>query len=403
MADDARVLLLEPFHDGSHAAFVDVLTEVVPVDWTVWTLPGRHWKWRMRGSAVHFAQRFASEGEPNFDLLLATSFVPLAELFGLAPALSQVPALLYFHENQLTYPNRQNEARDHHFGMTQLVSARAATRLLFNSETNRRAFLDAGAELLRRMPDAVPTGWIDGLWAKSEVMPVPMRLPELDVARLEAEPSRARPEDGPLLLWNHRWEYDKGPEVLAAALQVLMETGLPFRLALCGQRFRKVPPELAALRNRLGPRLVTADYLPRPEYEALLLQADIAISTARQEFFGLSMLEATHFGARPLVPDALVYPELYPVEFRHAPGALASTLAALVQRWHRGERLRSDRRPLTARFGARTHRAWADLIAAAGHGGSRPRVSEREGEGEPGRKAKLGLRVVPPEELAQLG
>ena len=111
-----RVLLLEPFYDGSHRAFVEVLTETVPAEWTVWTMPGRHWKWRMRGSAVHFAERFEAEGAPSFDLVLATSYVSLAELFGLAPALARVPSLLYFHENQLTYPVRQKRTWDHHFG-----------------------------------------------------------------------------------------------------------------------------------------------------------------------------------------------------------------------------------------------------------------------------------------------
>ena len=329
------MLLLEPFYDGSHRAFVEVLTETVPAEWTVWTMPGRHWKWRMRGSAVHFAERFEAEGAPSFDLVLATSYVSLAELFGLAPALARVPSLLYFHENQLTYPVRQKRTWDHHFGMSQLVSGRAATKLLFNSEANRRSFFDAGAEFLRRMPDAVPEGWVEDLELKSEVLPVPMRLPALGVEQLQAEPSRARAKDGPLLLWNHRWEFDKGPEELAGAVFDLMDAGLSFRLALCGQRYPKIPPELTALRERLGERLVVDEFLPRPEYEALLLRTDLALSTARQEFFGLSMLEATHSGARPLVPDALVYPELYPDELRYPQGSLSSALRHLVQRWTR--------------------------------------------------------------------
>ena len=49
-----RILYLEPFDGGSHAAFTRTLTGGLDYDWTVLTLPGRHWKWRMRGAAPWF-------------------------------------------------------------------------------------------------------------------------------------------------------------------------------------------------------------------------------------------------------------------------------------------------------------------------------------------------------------
>jgi len=69
----------------------------------------------------------------------------------------------------------------------------------------------------------------------------------------------------------------------------------------------------------LGDRLV---HLGEPDdrdaYAGLLASADVAVSTAVNEFFGLAMIEACYAGCYPLVPDALAYPEIYPPEFRYA-------------------------------------------------------------------------------------
>jgi glycosyltransferase involved in cell wall biosynthesis len=55
----------------------------------------------------------------------------------------------------------------------------------------------------------------------------------------------------------------------------------------------------------------------RREYGKLLAAADIVLSTARHEFFGISVLEAAYAGAFPLLPKRLSYPEiLSPHRFR---------------------------------------------------------------------------------------
>jgi glycosyltransferase involved in cell wall biosynthesis len=354
-----RVLALEPFFDGSHRAALEVWARRVPAEWTLLTLPGRHWKWRMRGAAAYFASR--PELAADFDLVFATSFVPLAEMVGLAPKLAAVPKVLYFHENQLAYPSRSDtrDPKDHHFGMTQLVSGLCADALWFNSAYNRDSFVEAGRQLLQRMPDRVRPGWIAEIEQRSAVVPVPLDLPDLTADALEREPSRLG-ADGPLLLWAHRWEHDKGPDLWADCVATLAREGWLFRVALAGQRFRTVPPAIERLRADWPDRIVHAGFLERSEYEATLMQADVAVSTARQEFFGISMLEATHFGARPLVPDGLAYPELYRRQYRYPPGQPTSALRELLRRWHAGERLRGDRRHLTAPF---HEPAWASASA----------------------------------------
>lgn len=345
-----RILYVEPFEGGSHASFSRAIEACVPAAWTRLTLPGRHWKWRMRGSAVWAALDHADALRAGHDLLWASSYVPLAELVGLAPALATRPRLLYFHENQLAFPWRDETPaeRDLHYGMTQLVSALAATCCVFNSAFNRDSFLDAGRELLARMPDAVPHDWVDRIAARSRVLGVPMSLPD------EAPPIPAPDPAGPTILWNHRWEHDKNPESCFAALERLADADVAFRVVVCGQRFRRTPKVFERAQARLGSRIVHWGFSPtQPAYIELLTRSDVAVSTARHEFFGLAMLEATHYGAYPLVPDRLAYRELFPETHRYPDtdddaSVLAERLEGLCRRYAAGEVLRADRRAITS-------------------------------------------------------
>ncbi len=356
-----RVLYLEPFEGGSHAGFSKVLTEQVRAEWTTLTLPGRYWKWRMRGAAPYWALNEGDTLRAPYDLIFASSYLPLAELMGLVPELAKIPSILYFHENQLAYPTRaeQGNERDNHFGVTQLVSGLAATRLVFNSAHNRDSFFDAGRTLLARLPDRRPHQWVETLEERSEVLGVPLVLPDLD-----EDVFTPHPGEGPLILWNHRWEHDKAPEVFANALVELNNRGLPFRLALCGQRYSRVPPGFETLRAQLGPRLLSfGQATKRADYEYWLRRADIAVSTAEHEFFGVAMIEATHFGACPLVPDDLAYPEIFGPEYRYPRGQLLARLRSKIEAWIRGEPLRANRQGISARYQAPLYSKYEDLIA----------------------------------------
>lgn len=367
MTDRLRILYLEPFDGGSHRAFGQSLARL-DADWTRLTLPGRHWKWRMRGAAPYWALAEQDTLQRGFDVVFASSYVPLHELFGLAPQLAKIPSVLYFHENQLAYPFRAEHSgeRDHHYGVTQLLAGLAATRLVFNSAYNRDSLFDAARALLRRLPDAIPPGWIEALEDKSEVLPLPLELPELPP---EAFAPRPDPE-GPLILWNHRWEHDKAPELFAQAILQLLEEGQTFRVALCGQRFAAAEPVFAPLKDRLGPRLVAFGDAEDPSaYRGWLSCADLAVSSARHEFFGVAMLEATHFGACPVVPDALAYPELFPAEFRYPPGHLTDALRARLEQAKAGAPLRADRRHITRPFTDNLGGYAALLRRVAGAGG----------------------------------
>jgi len=53
----------------------------------------------------------------------------------------------------------------------------------------------------------------------------------------------------------------------------------------------------------------------RQEYIKWLQQGAIVISTAMQENFGISVVEAVRCGCMPLLPARLAYPEIIPDEF----------------------------------------------------------------------------------------
>lgn len=335
-----------------------MLTRQIEANWTVLTLPGRFWKWRMRGAAPYFRQAHSEVLDRDYDVVLATSFVALAELRGLAPRLSTATTHLYFHENQFAYPVRFPREWDTHYAVTQLTSALAADHCHFNSVWNRDSFLAGARDWLRKMPDAHPPGWLESIARKSEILPVPMEL--------SASPVQTRLPGPPVLLWNHRWEFDKAPEVFFEALYALAGEGVDFRVIVCGQRFRKAPECFEEARSRLGERILHWGFAEsRSAYEGLLQRADIAVSTALHEFFGVAMLEAAHFGAYPLVPDRLSYPEIFPAEYRYPEGALLPRLRALCSR----DDLRMDRRALTEPYGAALVARYRDLIWGSGADG----------------------------------
>lgn len=313
----AAAWLLSAYRAESHARWADWLVSTfTEFDWHRLELPGRHFSWRIRGNPLSWLDALP---EQTPDLIVATSMVDLATLKGLHPRLADVRTILYFHENQFAYPANDTQTTSVEAQMVQLYAALSADRVLFNSEFNRTTFIDGVDGLLDKMPDEAPEGVGRRIAEKSRVVPVPI------------DPIRpADTGDPTLIVWNHRWEYDKNPELFADAMIALAERGVEFRLALLGQRHRNASGALDRLRQSLPERIVADGALPLEEYRAVLGRAGICVSTAIHEFQGLGMLEAASAGCAPLVPDALCYPEIYPGEYRYPAGdrdALVDRLA----------------------------------------------------------------------------
>ncbi len=309
MAEGLRILALEPYFGGSHADFLEGLRAASRHRWTLLAMPARKWKWRMRGAAIHFAKEAAPLARDGFDLVFASDFLSVADWKALAPEpLARLPVVTFFHENQLSYPLEPGQTRDFQYAFTNLTTCLASRAVWFNSEFHRASFLNAIAALLRKMPDCVPEGLPESVAARSTVMPLGVNLKPL-------LPGRAgRPRKPPLtILWSHRWEFDKNPESFFKVLFYLADEGVPLRLSILGETFRKWPPVFEEARRRLAEHIVQFGYLPdRASYEEHVRRADVVVSTAIHEFFGLSMVEAIAAGCFPLMPNRLSYPEIVP-------------------------------------------------------------------------------------------
>ena len=322
--DGPRLLFLEPYLAASHKALISGLTRHVRARWQIWAMPGRFFRWRMRGGAACLAGELGKK-RPEADGLICSSMLNLAELKGLAPWLAGLPSLVYFHENQLTYPapggvDQEQKKKDLFLGVSNITSALAADMVVFNSRFHRDQFLGAVDELMFSVPDFGLKDAAKVIQAKSEVLPVPVDM--------SPKPEVNSRQGALRLIWNHRWEHDKDPEAFFDALFALADQGLDFKVAVLGQRAARWPGIFDEAPAVLGKRLVQMGPAePYQSYLDWLKWGDLVVSTAKQEFMGLAVAEAVLAGARPLVPDALAYPEFYAKRFRYQTGELAKALS----------------------------------------------------------------------------
>jgi glycosyltransferase involved in cell wall biosynthesis len=312
-----NILLLSAYDAGSHKHWCQQIVAGFPqASFTLLSLPGRYFSWRIRGNPLSFfTENFDQLNQP-YELVLATSMVDLATLRGLVPALSNTPCALYFHENQFEYPKSDNQRKDVDPAMINLYSALAADTLIFNSQFNRDSFIQGVDALLKKLPDHCPESLSSVLSQKSHVIPVPIDEPSNNTQPINLNNStEVKPT---ALLWNHRWEYDKGPERLYYFLQALNNKGINFTLAVVGESFRNSPKIFDTIQKEFSSHITHWGYLPKKEdYLNLLAKSDVVLSTAIHEFQGLAVLEAVSYGCIPLVPDRLAYREIFPAEYRY--------------------------------------------------------------------------------------
>ncbi|GAB4177825.1 MAG: DUF3524 domain-containing protein [Roseiflexaceae bacterium] len=329
-----HIVWLDPFHGGSHAAVANGFASRSRWRVSFVTLSqAGGWRWRMRGAAISMARQIrANRDLHDADLLITTDMLDLATFLGLTRDLfPRTPTLLYMHENQLTYPLPPGRQRDLSLPWINYTASVAADRICFNSAFHRDLFLRELVGLPGRFHDHQELDLIKTIQAKSQVL-----YPGVDLDWLSTIPAQPA-NDPPIILWNSRWEYDKNPQAFFRALQQLEQRGIDFRVIVAGEHIDPNEATFRAAREHLAPRTVWWGYAPDLQaYRRLLRQADLVVSCAVQEFFGIAVIEAMAAGCVPVLPQRLSYPELIPSElhaecFYHDDNDLADRLAESIR------------------------------------------------------------------------
>lgn len=311
-----RILLLSAYDAQSHQYWHKGLVETFPeYDWTVLTLPARYFAWRVRGNSLSWAAEQKTLLNQPYDAVICTSMTDLSALRGMVPKLARIPTLVYFHENQFAYPQSRHQAPSVEPQVLNLYTAFCADKVLFNSNYNRETFTDGARKLLQKLPDHAPLSVIEHIKDKSGVLPVPLKPVTTPQIGTE-QPWPKNTKEIIKIVWAARWEYDKGPKTLLEILRTLKAAQQDFALCLLGQHFRHSPPEFNDIQNEFAAEIVHAGFEESTaRYQAWLNAADFVLSTAEHEFQGIAVLEAVQRDCIPVVPNTLVYPELFEQHF----------------------------------------------------------------------------------------
>ncbi|MEM1094915.1 MAG: DUF3524 domain-containing protein [Bacteroidota bacterium] len=317
-----NILGLEPWYGGSHKTFLNGLVANSAHTYHNITMAARFWKWRMHGGAVTLARKalHALDGGFTPDLIFASSMVNVPAFLALTrSAMPSVPVVVFFHENQLTYPLPEGKPRDYTYAYINYLSCLAADRIVFNSQFHFDEFMEALPILLRTFPDYTHLNTVQEIRAKCTVLHLGMDLQSHDAFAADYSPHRWGPGmEPPIVLWNQRWEYDKNPEAFFRLMNRLDDIGCTFRLILAGEHFEEQPPEFERAFKRYAERILHYGYAEDfEEYSRLLHRADLIVSTSIHEFFGIAVMEAIYCGCHPLLPNRLSYPELIPETLHH--------------------------------------------------------------------------------------
>jgi len=304
----AAVAVVVPWYGGSHKSWADAIVRHSHHDIQLVTHTAEHWRWRVAGGPVTLAEdlELAYRDRDRPDVVVISSLTDASALCGLARrAIGDAAVVVYQHESQLLYPRSPRQSKepvDEAGSMAEWRSMVASDEVWFNSAFHRDVYL---ATVRKHFAEVLTAPGhrhvVERVAAKASILPVGVEM--ADIAQRQLGATR-----DPLIVFNQRWDDDKRPGAVMVALDHVASSGMPFRVALAGPRSALATmPRLGAT---LQTRVVHDEEADRATYAQLLYDADIVVSDAVHEFFGVAAVEAIAAGTIPLLPARQNYPDL---------------------------------------------------------------------------------------------
>ncbi|XP_072435841.1 tRNA-queuosine alpha-mannosyltransferase isoform X6 [Chiloscyllium punctatum] len=353
------VLMIEAFYGGSHKQLLDLFQEEIK-GCSVFTLPAKKWHWRARTAALYFMQTIP----PSENYSLVADVIVFNSAFNMESFLTSIGSFMKLipdHRPRELEKLIRPKCQVLYFpiifpDITRFLPAHKLERDLLMTDIQDIEDGEALDSLITLQNCKADDGLMRNSFACLNPVPTAKQdtrnqeglsnisdsLEDLNSVRRTEGASAYHGEDMghvainpcsmlggsgnleenfsvasqhmPLhIVWPHRWEHDKDPELFFNTLLKLKENGLTFKVSVLGETFMDVPDIFAEARRELASSVVHWGYQSsKDDYLKVLCMADIVISTAKHEFFGVAMLEAVHCGCYPLCPKALVYPEIFP-------------------------------------------------------------------------------------------
>ena len=308
-----NIIYIEPYYSGSHKRWIDSYNKYSNHNIKILHLPGNKWKWRMHGGAITLANQFLELNE-KVDLILCSDFLNLPVFKSICKTkIKDIPIIMYFHENQLSYPWSPEDKdidlkRDLHYHYINYTSSLVSDFNLFNSNYHLESYINSLYKYLKKMPDFNNFESIEKIEKKSSVLYIGCELEKFNQYKVYKKNKK------PLILWNHRWEFDKNPELFFRTLFKLKEEGLDFELAVLGERFKDYPDIFNKAKTYLSDNIIHFGYCDNfKDYAKWLWKANLLPITSNQDFFGISIVEAVFCNTYPILPERLSYTELFDI------------------------------------------------------------------------------------------
>ena len=303
-----NILYVEPFYSGSHKQWIDAYKIHSKHNIHILDLPGKKWKWRMHGGAITLAEKFNTLNK-KFDLIICSDMLNLPVFKSLCnKKLLSNKIILYFHENQLSYPwspfDKDIELkRDLHYHYINYTSSLVSDYNFFNSSYHLQSYIEAVRKYLNKMPDFQNKDTVNKIIKKSDVLSLGCDLTKFETIDKEI--------NSPIILWNHRWEYDKNPDLFFKILMELYDDDIKFSLIVLGEKNMEYPEVFDKAIKKLKDRIIHFGYCDSySEYMKYIKLSNILPVTSIQDFFGISIVEAVSCGNIPILPNRLSYPEI---------------------------------------------------------------------------------------------